>query len=426
MRKVVGFVVMMAAAAYLTRGLQLLLGTSKRAVIERAEEMRDDPDGIPLSDPLPSDNQNSGQGRDRDRDRSQPSSTPESPSISTSPSSVSLNGLAPPPPSQTPSHLFQEARVIGPGGNHPNETAALTVVNLELNPNASVQPSLPPQNPPPAPRAQLWAARLTRNSNAVVYTVLFLFVGLPVYFTTGYTMPAHLTFTVLCYLAALAVPLSWRQYLHPVLVTALFAFLGLWALAAVRTAIVSDGKTAASVHEALSPFRTGATYQALWSKASGDRPVRPLPGAGDVFATVLDAAIVALALPMYQYRRELRTHFLAIVAPSVAFSIASLFGYPAVCAAVGIDARRSLAFAARSLTLALAIPATENLGGDRNTVAAIAIMSGILGALVGERMLRWFRIPEGTFSPCFPLSVCLAGDDVLHCERKYVLTLHVH
>ncbi|KAL2753207.1 hypothetical protein ACRALDRAFT_2111654, partial [Sodiomyces alcalophilus JCM 7366] len=345
----VGFVVMMAAAAYLTRGLQLLLGTSKRAAVERAEEMRSDPDGIPLADSLPTENRNpSG-----DWDRSQPSSTPD----------------------------------VGLRGNHPNETSAMT---LNSNPNPSVQPSLPPQNPPPAPRAQIWAARLTRHSNTIVYTLLFLFVGLPIYFTTGYAMPAHLTFTVLCYLAALAVPPNWRQYLHPVLVTALLAFLGLWALAAIRTGIAGDAKSAASFREALSPYRTGATYQALWSPPH--RATHPPPGAGDVFATVLDAAIVALALPMYQYRRELRTHFLAIVAPSVAFSVASLFGYPAVCAAIGIEARRSLAFAARSLTLALALPATENLGGDPSTVAAVAIMSGILGALVGERMLHGLTI----------------------------------
>ncbi|ROT38392.1 hypothetical protein SODALDRAFT_332962 [Sodiomyces alkalinus F11] len=390
----VGFVVMMAAAAYVTRGLQLLLGTSKRAAIERAEEMRNDADGIPLADSLPRENYPNS---DRDGDRSQPSSTPQSPSISASPSAVSLNGLVPPPPSQTPSHLFQDAS-LGPRGSHPNETSALTL-NLNSNPTAFVQPSLPLQYPPPAPRAQIWAARLTRYPNAVIYTLLFLFAGLPVYFSTGYAMPAHLTFTILCYLAALAVPPNWRQYLHPVLVTALLAFLGLWALAAIRTGIVSDGKTsAASLHEALSPYRTGATYQALWRPSHhATGPNRPLPGAGDLFATVLDAAIVALALPMYQYRRELRTHFLAIVAPSVAFSVASLFGYPALCAAVGIEARRSLAFAARSLTLALAIPATENLGGDRNTVAAVAIMSGILGALVGERMLRWLRIPEDDY-----------------------------
>ena len=40
---------MLAATAYFTRGLQLLLGSSKRAVIERAEEMGSEEDDIPLT-----------------------------------------------------------------------------------------------------------------------------------------------------------------------------------------------------------------------------------------------------------------------------------------------------------------------------------------------------------------------------------------
>ncbi|CRK36027.1 hypothetical protein BN1708_006885, partial [Verticillium longisporum] len=100
---------------------------------------------------------------------------------------------------------------------------------------------------------------------------------------------------------------------------------------------------------------------------------------------------------MYQYRRELRAHFLAIVLPNLVLAVASLFCYPVVCFAVGIEARRALAFASRSLTLALAIPATENLGGDVNAVAALAIFSGIAGVLIGERMLRWMRIPEDDY-----------------------------
>lgn len=98
---------------------------------------------------------------------------------------------------------------------------------------------------------------------------------------------------------------------------------------------------------------------------------------------------------MYTYRRELKAHFAAIIIPNIILSIGSLFVYPILCFAIGISAERSLAFAARSLTLALARPAMDNLGGDVNTVSAVAIMSGIIGALVGGRMLDLMRIPEG-------------------------------
>lgn len=66
-----------------------------------------------------------------------------------------------------------------------------------------------------------------------------------------------------------------------------------------------------------------------------------------------------------------------------------------MCAAIGISPTRSLSFAARSLTLALATPATTNLGGDLNLVAVLCIMSGVLGVLIGPSLLKWLKIPEG-------------------------------
>jgi len=87
--------------------------------------------------------------------------------------------------------------------------------------------------------------------------------------------------------------------------------------------------------------------------------------------------------------------FLPIVIPNVAMSIASLFGYPAVCHALGISGSRSLSFASRSLTLALAQPATQNLGGDPSMVAVLCIFSGIMGVMLGPSMLKLLRIAEG-------------------------------
>jgi putative effector of murein hydrolase len=199
-------------------------------------------------------------------------------------------------------------------------------------------------------------------------------------------MPIHLAVNVLAWFGAMAIPSNWKQYLHPVLVSSLATVLVIWALAAIR----GDSLTST-----LHAYRTGAKYIELWRNATQKQDL--LPGAGDVFGTLLDASIVALALPMFQYRRELRTHFISIVVPNVAISVGSLLAYPPLCYACGISAARSLAFASRSLTLALAVPATVNLDGDVNTAAALAIISGILGAVLGARILRWLRVPEDDY-----------------------------
>ncbi|KAJ0163903.1 Plastidal glycolate/glycerate translocator 1, chloroplastic [Colletotrichum tanaceti] len=383
---IIGFIVMMALAAYLTRGLQLLLGSSKRALTERAEEMGNETDGIPLADTPP-----------------RADSAPGSRSVSAAPSSLSLDTLAPPPPplSHNASHNFLPD--ASSSFRRPEAAAAEDKGGTKTPPPPPQPPAtgspLPPQIPVPMPRAQVWAAWICGHLSWVIYAAVFVLVGLPVYYAADYAMPLHLSLVLLVYFAAVSVPARWRQYLHPVLVASLFSVLGIWALAAAR----GDG-----LPDTLRSFRTGANYTYLWLHGANNRggsgggggggsDRRRLPGAGDVFGTVLDASIVSLALPMYQYRRELRRNFAAIVVPNVVMSVGCLFSYPRACIAVGISAERSLAFASRSLTLALATPATENLGGDLNTVAAVAIMSGIVGVLFGQRMLAWLRIPEDDY-----------------------------
>ncbi|KAK7953941.1 Plastidal glycolate/glycerate translocator-like protein [Apiospora saccharicola] len=338
---VIGFVVMMVGTAYMTRGLQLVTGSSKRAITERAEEMGHETDEIPMTAPTPAG-----------------AATPDTEgdlAHSSRPSQVHLADAAAPAPENA-----------GPTGTS----------------TPAMPPELPAQAPLPLPRAKQWAVIVAAKLDIITYLLLFILVGIPVYYSTGYAMPIQLTFSILTYFGSLALPPTWRQFLHPVLVSALFTVLGVWVIG------LTIGR---DLDSTLREYKVGANYARVWNGS------HQLPGAGDMFSTVLDASIIALALPMYQYRRELKQHFVAIVVPNVVVSVASLFAYPWICFAIGITAERSLAFASRSLTLALAIPATANLGGDANTGAAVAIMSGIVGVLIGQRFLAWLKIPEDDY-----------------------------
>ncbi|KAI3399137.1 hypothetical protein diail_7716 [Diaporthe ilicicola] len=356
----IGFVVMFIATAYMTRGLQLISGSHKKALAARAEELGPQEDEIDLTRTPP------------------PQDTPPlSTDVSAQTSAVALDDLAPPGQSHEPSH-------IQPIAEHGRRGSSPDLLEAPASP-----PSLPQQVPPAPPRARLWAATIQRHIDTITYLAVLLFIGLPIYYANGYAMPLHLTFTVLMYFVALSLPPNWKQVLHPVLVSALLTVLGLWIFGLIHSEPLTS---------ILEQYTTGNKYLQLWEHATTTTTkTGHLPGAGDILSTVLDASIVSLALPMYQYRRELVEHFAAIIVPNVVLSIGSLYAYPSVCVAIGISPPRSLAFASRSLTLALAIPATANLGGDERTVAAVAIMSGVVGALVGGRVLGWLRIPEDDY-----------------------------
>lgn len=349
----------MAVTAHMVRGLQLLLASSKRAVTERAEEIGHEDDEIPLTE-----RHESRHGSQRYQTNSVATEIIFSPTVEFS--SNLTSDIIPPERSQDPNEIR------GTGGPPASDISAQDQVYM-----GNIQ-----QVPLPLTRPQKWAAFGSANFDKITYAVLFLFVGLPIYYATGYAMPAQLTFNILAYFIALALPARWRQFLHPVLVSSAITVLAIWILGLVR----SDG-----LDEVLAAYKTNTKYLQLWKGQRG----LAAPGAGDIFGSVLDASIVALALPMFQYRKELKQHFFAIVIPNVIISIGSLFGYPALCYAIGISSQRSLAFTARSLTLALATPAVSNIGGDLNTVAALCIMSGILGTVIGQRILHWLRIPEG-------------------------------
>ncbi|KAM7191725.1 Plastidal glycolate/glycerate translocator 1, chloroplastic [Naviculisporaceae sp. PSN 640] len=394
---VFGFIVMMVISAYMTRTLQLLTGSSKRhAHVERAEEVGTQPNGnepdIPMSRPV------TRPQTPLDTIR-QPSSEPNSSSPSRIASSVVLDTL------QAPKRLYNSSEpsnstvlTLGQSSQDPilftgprSGTAPIATSTSVPNRNTTstegatvTRNSFYRQTPIPPPRSQRWGTYIATRLDWFLYGGVTLFVGLPVYYATGYAMPLHLCTTILSFYIALTLPLSWKRFLHPVLVSAFLAVMILSVIGLTQHT---------SLPETLSGYRTQITYLLLWEGQA--KNIRP--GAGDILATILDASIVSLALPMYTYRRELKQHFTAIILPNVILSIGSLFAYPVLCYTIGISAERSLSFAARSLTLALARPAMENLGGDINTVSALAIISGIVGALVGGKMLDYLRIPEDDY-----------------------------
>ncbi|GAB7354264.1 hypothetical protein MBLNU459_g4796t1 [Dothideomycetes sp. NU459] len=360
---IIGYVVVFAFTAYMVRGLQLLLGTSKRAMTERAEEMGVEPDNIPLAEIRP-------EGDAGDSPTPDPSGPPTP--AEGAPLLTPLEQL--PARLQAPSRAMDPNSVTGTGGPPVADSAATArTLTSQIRHDAA-----------PLTRPQRWAAFVTLNLDMLTYVALFTFIGLPVYYGAGYAMPAQLTLNIIFFFAALRLPPRYKTYLHPVLVSSAFTILGIWVLALIRQNSLDDG---------LEAYTTKNKYTQLWHNVKGLGP----PGAGDIFGSVLDVSIVALGLPMFRYRNELKARFMTIIIPNVVISIGSLFAYPVFCHAIGISGPRGLAFASRSLTLALATPATKNLGGDAYTVAPLCIFSGIAGVIVGPAGLNLLKIPKDDY-----------------------------
>ena len=146
--------------------------------------------------------------------------------------------------------------------------------------------------PVPLTRAQLWAAWINNYLDWMIYGTIFVFAGIPIYYTLTYAMPAHLSLTILAYFTALRVPLRYRRYAHPVLVASPMIMIIIYVMALIHGQTFGEG---------LRAYRTNTRYIQLFQGIT-----TPKPGAGDFLSSVLDVSIISLALPMYQYRTELK------------------------------------------------------------------------------------------------------------------------
>ena len=264
---VLGFFLVLSAIAYFTRSLQLVLGASKRGMTERAEELGAEDDAIPLTQPtqLPV---------DASEDLRTGSLIEELRSHSQIPSAQ----ISVPSASQDPS------RIRGTGGPPADEPTHIPSIN-----------STPRQDSAPPAQTQRWAAMLSSQLHLWTYTIFFIGAGVPIFYATSYAMPVQLCVNVLAYFGAIALPPRYKRFLHPVLVSSVITIWGIWMLA------LSRGK---SLRDGLEAYSTKTRYLELFNSKARNLH----PGAGDVFASVLDVSIVALALPMFQYRKELKSH----------------------------------------------------------------------------------------------------------------------
>lgn len=122
---------------------------------------------------------------------------------------------------------------------------------------------------------------------------------------------------------------------------------------------------------------------------------------------LLTPATVCLAVPLYQQLELLKRNWKAIFAGVTAGVVASLCSVLALVALFGLEHRYYVTLLPKSITTAIAIGVTEELGGVVTITVAVIIVTGLIGNIVGEGICRLFRIRE-------PIAVGLALGTAAH------------
>jgi predicted murein hydrolase (TIGR00659 family) len=112
----------------------------------------------------------------------------------------------------------------------------------------------------------------------------------------------------------------------------------------------------------------------------------------ELMTLLLGPATVALAVPLYRHRRLLVTYWASIALGIVCGSAATIATVVLFARLASLDRMLVLAVAPKSVTTPVAIDIARILGTNMSITAVLVVSTGMVGAIVGPRVMTALRI----------------------------------
>lgn len=109
---------------------------------------------------------------------------------------------------------------------------------------------------------------------------------------------------------------------------------------------------------------------------------------------LLEPAVVALALPLYQQVQQIRAKLKPILLGCLLSVVISIGTTLLISFWLQVDPAITSSVATRSITTPLAMSVSQSLGGIPDIAVAIVVIVGITGALVGFPLLKLFGVSD--------------------------------
>jgi predicted murein hydrolase (TIGR00659 family) len=104
---------------------------------------------------------------------------------------------------------------------------------------------------------------------------------------------------------------------------------------------------------------------------------------------LLGTAVVALAIPLHRNLQGLMRDWRAIAIALLAGSLTSIVSGLMIARALGASTSTLLSIAPKSATTAVSMEIARGIGGIPAVTAALTILTGIIGAVLGPYILTW-------------------------------------
>ena len=107
---------------------------------------------------------------------------------------------------------------------------------------------------------------------------------------------------------------------------------------------------------------------------------------------LLTPATVCLAVPLYEQFELLKKNWKALLIGILSGCIASMGSILAMTIIFSLSHEEYVSFLPKSITTAIGMGVSEELGGYVSITVAVIIITGVLGNMIGENVLKLFRI----------------------------------
>ncbi|MDD3277273.1 MAG: LrgB family protein [Lachnospiraceae bacterium] len=109
---------------------------------------------------------------------------------------------------------------------------------------------------------------------------------------------------------------------------------------------------------------------------------------------LLTPATVCLAIPLYEQFELLKANFRAVAAGIVSGVLTSLVTVLVLSMLFGFHHQEYVTLLPKSITTAIGMGVSEELGGYVTITVAVIVITGVLGNIFGEMLCKIFRIQE--------------------------------
>ena len=108
----------------------------------------------------------------------------------------------------------------------------------------------------------------------------------------------------------------------------------------------------------------------------------------------LTPATVCLAIPLYEQLELLKQNWKAVMLGIVSGVLTSLVCVLALAVLFQLDHKMYITLLPKSITTAIGMSISEELGAYVTITVAIIVITGVIGNMMAETILKWFRIEE--------------------------------